>query len=216
MTCMLARPKLAAYADDQLRPAESAAVRDHLVACEECHQEYEYQARLGSPLRELPAVEPPAELALAIRLRLSDRTTPWQRWQVRLANLMRPVALPAAGGLLTALILYGVLIPAVYSRAEAASTAQDVPTTLVTAPSFKGASPFLVTEDLLIEAWIDERGNITNFEVVNPSHSAAVEKMLLLNSANLLLTTRFAPATRFGQPTPGKVLFSLRRINIRG
>jgi hypothetical protein len=219
MTCVSARQGLAGYVQEQLGAAERAEVRRHLEACEACFEEYEYQARLANPLRELPAVEPPARLAVAIRLRVLPQHRPslWERWQVHLSNLMRPVAIPAAGGLLSALILFGILLPAVAAR-RVASAVYDVPTTLVTEPRFKDASPFPVTEDLMVEAWIDERGNITNFEVLSPTPmGAAVEKMLLLESAaNLLLTTRFEPATRFGQPTAGKVYLSLRRINIRG
>jgi hypothetical protein len=40
--------------------------------------------------------------------------------------------------------------------------------------------------------------------------------MLLLQSVNALLTMKFEPATRFGQPIVGKVMLSFRRINIRG
>lgn len=219
MTCLSARQRLAGYVQERLGAAEQASIRRHLQDCAVCFEEYEYQARLDSPLRELPAVEPPLALDLAIRLRLMPQHRPslWDRWQVHLSNLMRPVALPAAGGLLSALILFGILLPAVQMTRAAGAPGYDLPTDLVTEPRFKNASPFAVTEDLLVEAWIDERGNITNFEVLSPTPmGAAVEKMLLLQSTNVLLTTKFEPATRFGQPTAGKVLLSFRRINIRG
>ena len=221
MTCVCARQKLAGYVQDRLGAAERVSMRRHLEDCEACFEEYEYQARLDSPLRELPRREPPAALETAIRLRAMPQRgqSLWERWQVHLGNLMRPVALPAAGGLLSALLVFGILLQAMYATrvVSAAGPGYDVPTDLVTEPRFKGASPFPVTEDLLVEAWIDERGNITNFEVLSPTPmGAAVEKMLLLQSTNVLLTTKFEPATRFGQPTAGKVLLSFRRINIRG
>jgi len=218
--CEWARQKMPGYVQGDLDGVDRAGVRHHLECCESCFQEYEYHSRLDSPLRELPAVEPPPGLAMSIRLRASARSRPsfWQRWEVHLANLMRPVALPAAGGLLSALILFGILLPAVRGTRVASAGDSDVLTMLVTEPRFKNASPLPVTtEDLLVEVWIDDRGNVTNFEVVSPtSMGAAVEKMLLLQSTSLLLTTKFQPATRFGQPTAGKVLLSLRRINIRG
>lgn len=224
MTCLSARQRLGGYVQERLGAAEQARIRRHLQDCAACFEEYEYQARLDSPLRELPAVEPPLALGTAIRLRLMPQPRPslWDRWQVHLSNLMRPVALPAAGGLLSALILFGILLPAmqITRAADTPGSGSDLPTDLVTEPRFKNASPFPVTpvtEDLLVEAWIDERGNITNFEVLSPTPmGAAVEKMLLLQSVNALLTMKFEPATRFGQPTAGKVMLSFRRINIRG
>jgi anti-sigma factor RsiW len=221
MTCLSARQRLAGYVQERLGAAEQASIRRHLQDCAACFEEYEYQARLDSPLRELTVMEPPLALDTAIRLRLMPQHRPslWDRWQVHLSNLMRPVALPAAGGLLSALILFGILLPAVQMTRAAGvpGSGYDLRTNLVTEPRFKNASPFPVTEDLTVEAWIDERGNITNFEVLSPTPmGAAVEKMLLLQSTNVLLTTKFEPATRFGQPTAGKVLLSFRRINIRG
>jgi hypothetical protein len=218
MTCFLARQQLAALMNEELCAGESKALRRHLLECGDCHEEYEYQARLSSPLRELPSVEPPPDLAMAIRLRISSQQSTgfWQRWQVHLSNLMRPFALPAAGGLLTALILFRVLMPAVWV-VKAAGPNEDVPTVLSTSPQFKQASILPVSEDLLVEAWIDEQGRISRFQILNGSQtSVAVSKGLGFQSGDVLLTTVFEPATRFGQRTEGKVLLSLRRINIRG
>ena len=161
-------------------------------------------------------MEPPAALTLAVRLRLSEREriSIWQRWQVALSNWMRPVALPAAGGVLTALILFGVLMPAVsFTRV---AVLNDVPTALSTEPRFKQASILPVYEDLLVEAWIDEQGKISSFQVLNAAQNGAAKENLEYQLGDVLLTTIFEPATRFGQPTSGKVLLSLRRINIRG
>ncbi len=214
MTCQTARLKLAAYGQGQVSAGEAAAIRRHLLNCGQCEQEYEYQARLNTPLRELPAMPPPPELALAIRLRAFSRgLSAWDRRQVRFSNLMRPVALPAAGGLLTALILWAALMPAVsVSRRR---YIDDVPTALHTNPRFKDASP-LPIPDVLVEAWIDERGRITDFEVLDPPTDRREANLLRQESSNFLLTTVFEPARQFGQPTSsGRVLLLLDRIVIR-
>ncbi|MBI3696000.1 MAG: zf-HC2 domain-containing protein [Acidobacteria bacterium] len=217
MTCFTARQNLAAFLDEELAAEQSDTVRSHLLVCDDCHEQYEYKARLSSPLRELPAVEPPVDLSTAIRLRLSDEQRPsfWERWQVHLANLMRPVALPAAGGVLTALILFGVLMPAVSFTRFTGS--YDVPTGLSTDPRFKQASMLPVYDDLLVEAWIDEQGKVSSYQVLNASTSDGTsQKNMDYQLGDVLLTTIFEPATYFGQRTSGKVLLSLRRINIRG
>jgi hypothetical protein len=214
MNCMVARQKLGALIHERLRADQSAALRRHLLACDACHDEYEYQARLSSPLRDLAPVEPPADLAIAIRLRVSTpRPSLWDRLQLSMSHWMRPVALPAAGGLLTALILFGMLVPAVGRIRVPMVT--DVPTALSTDPRFKQASILPVSEDLLVEAWIDEQGKVSGIQVLN---AAPGEAATVLDSqiGEVLLTTSFEPATRFGQRTSGKVLLSLRRITIRG
>jgi hypothetical protein len=218
MTCDLVRQSLGAYVQHRLSGRELSAVRGHLLSCEECHQEYEYQERLSSPLRELAAAVPPPTLATSIRLQLFSkaRLSLWDRWQVRLSNLMRPVALPAAGGLLTALILFTSFIPA-FSVFRASGFGDDVPTMLMTGPRFKGASllDFSSEEDVLVEAWIDENGKVASFEILTPPYLDGDPEIARIQSSNVLLTTLFEPATRFGQPIAGKVVMSLHRINIR-
>jgi hypothetical protein len=217
MNCVFAREKLTAFLCEELDASQSAGLRRHLEKCSGCHEEYEYQARLISPLRELPRIEPPADLAMQIRVRLSYRDQPgfWERWQVYLSNFLRPVALPAAGGLLTALMLFAILMPAV-AVSRAVALTNDVPTVLSTEPQFKQASFLPLNEDILVEAWIDEQGRVSYFQVLNPVQGSVPEKALQAQLNNVMLTTFFEPATRFGQPTASKVLLALRRINIRG
>ena len=74
-----------------------------------------------------------------------------------------------------------------------------------------------VYDDLFVEAWIDEQGKVSSFQVLNASApDGNSHKNTDYQLGDVLLTTIFEPATRFGQPAPGKVLLSLRRINIRG
>jgi hypothetical protein len=216
MTCELARRRLPAYVQDRLSSVEAWALRSHLLECETCHREYEYQERLESPLRELAPLAPPPALSTSIRLQLfsNERLSWWDRWRVRASNLMRPVALPAAGGLLAALTLFVSFVPAL-AVAPVAALGNDVPTILSTEPRFKTASPFSLSEDLMVEAWIDERGNIASFELLNAPQSKHAAEQTRLHSSNVLLTTLFEPATRFGQPIAGRVVFSMYRINIR-
>lgn len=219
MNCQLARTRLSAYAEGQERAGESDALRRHLLACESCFQEYEYQARLTSPLRELRPQAPPALLKTVICLAASQPPANriWGRWQVHLSNLMRPVALPAAGGLLAALILFfGVLIPGVSVTRAAAGG--DVPTALQTEARVKNLSLLSMEEDVMVEAWVDQQGKIASFEVLNHAHGGAVEEDVHNRLSSVLFTTSFQPATEFGQPISGKLLLSFRRshINVRG
>jgi hypothetical protein len=214
------RQNLAAYVEEPLCVEGRAALRRHVERCEGCHQEYEYLARLSSPLRNLPRQPAPRALAISIRLAAPAQNglSVWDRWQVRLSNLMRPVALPAAGGLLAALILFAVLIPGVFTKV---AVVDDIPTVLMTGPRVKTASLMPVYEDLLVEAWVDQQGRMTSFEILNDTgHSGPeLEQELHNQLSNVLFTTSFLPATEFGQPTAGRVILSLRplsRITIRG
>jgi hypothetical protein len=58
---------------------------------------------------------------------------------------------------------------------------------------------------------IDERGRVQGYAVTRGHMTPEIEN-------NLIVFSRFAPATAFGQPTWGRVLVSFRRtqISVRG
>jgi hypothetical protein len=171
-------------------------------------------------IRELPPVEIPRDLAGRLQVLASHerarRVARWKHWCDRLKlhmdNLMRPLALPFAGGLLSALFLFGMLVPTMnISR----NVQNDVPTPFYTGPSLEEMGPFAFSnEDLLVEFTVNEKGQIMDYSL---PHGRSLTK-LDGNLANMVLFASFTPATLFGQPTSGKVIVSFRRslIVVRG
>jgi hypothetical protein len=124
------------------------------------------------------------------------------RCRLMIDNLMRPVALPFAGGLLSALVLFSMLVPTlVFER----SVRNDVPITfLFTGASLEEITPFALSEhETVLELTIDERGRVTDYSVRRG--------VLTPDMVNVLLFSRFTPATAFGQPTWGKFKVTFRR-----
>jgi hypothetical protein len=127
-------------------------------------------------------------------------------------NLMRPLALPLAGGLASALLLFGVVVPTLGFRP---SVMNDVPTGFYTAATLVEVAPLGISNDeAVVELYVDAKGQATDYSVqkgkVSPEMQADLTKMMFF--------ARFTPATWFGQPTIGRVLVSFRRINyvVRG
>jgi hypothetical protein len=127
---------------------------------------------------------------------------------------MRPLAVPAAGGFASAVLLFGMLAPSLATRA--ATPTADIPTALVTEASVKSYLPLGFDEDLAVEITVDDQGRMVDYSVA---------KGHLRNSPDLrrhieqrLLFTEFTPATTFGQPTSGKLrlLFRASRVDVRG
>jgi hypothetical protein len=167
----------------------------------------------------------PRELAtqlqvLASRERVRQQVySSWSRilehWQGRMRlvvdNLMRPLALPFAGGLLSALCMFSMLVPSLQFFPGPLSTA---PTALYTEATVASASPFGVSNDILVELVINEEGRIVDYTV----RDREVNRELITQLGNMILFTTFNPATSFGQPTAGRLLVSFRRsqINVKG
>jgi len=177
---------------------------------------------LGQVLRSLRPRVPPPGLTTSLRVLASREQqrragSDW-RDRVRLfgSNLMRPLALPLAGGVFSTVVLFSMWLVPTYPMRGASTF--DVPTVLTTQATIKGTGPVGTTAgDVIVELTIDGQGRMVDYRIVsgrNELTSDAVRRSL----ENTLLFIEFTPATAFGQPTPGKVRLSLRSsyIDVKG
>ncbi|MGE5568593.1 MAG: hypothetical protein ACM3S5_06090 [Rhodospirillales bacterium] len=175
---------------------------------------------------KLPVATPPAYLTSALRVMASRERNrrlafnhPFRyfadRFQLWMDNLMRPLALPFAGGFLSAMLLFGMLVPSFSFSFH--QFGDDVPIALFTEPTVKMQSPFgYPDEDLALEVLVDGQGRVIDYTIMEgpdlPKNSA-IRRVI----ENSLLYTEFTPATAFGQPTYGKaqVKFTRTLVNVK-
>lgn len=205
-------------------------LKRHLNSCRQCALESERYWQLRQKLRALPKLIPPVDLttrlrvvASKVRMESFGGASPLDRWRDRvelsLRNLMRPLALPAVGGLCSAIFLFSTLVPT-FKSAFALSGSEDVPTMLVTTPTLKYTAPVAFTDgDAVVDLQLDDQGRIIDFTIVNaPGQQSEALRRSIENS---LLFTEFWPATTFGRGVAGTVRISFRsgrssRIDVRG
>jgi hypothetical protein len=207
--------------DRRVTAEEEENVLAHLESCRQCGEEFESMQELRGALRQLDRPELPARLleglrtlALNERLRrlshvgLAARAHRWAgRMQLVFENLMRPLALPFAGGVLSALVMFAVLVP---SLAFPHNFRNDVPLwRLYTDPALEEMNPVSAGDEIEAGLTIDERGRVTDYTISRGKPTA--EQLY-----DLILFSRFAPATVFGHPTQGKVVFRRSQISVRG
>jgi hypothetical protein len=146
----------------------------------------------------------------------------WSRWldrlELSLRHLMRPLALPAVGGLCSAVFLFSTLAPTFRSAFAMGALAGDVPTMLATEPMLKDTAPVAFADgDAVVDLQLDDRGRIINYSIV--SAPGQQSEKLRRSIENSLLFTEFWPATTFGRPVAGAIRISFRnnsRIDVRG
>lgn len=152
------------------------------------------------------------------RLTWSARLEDWRSdWRVRSSNLLRPFAIPTAGGLLSALLMFGVLGPTLAVPGTVAR-ANDIPIGLYTEASVKTFMPLsFEEEELIVEITIDGNGRVVDYSLPSARGRMASEQMRRRIEYHLILT-EFTPATSFGRPTSGKLRLSYRssRIDVKG
>ncbi len=221
MSCPSVRRNLSAYVDRSLPAVDRSGVGEHLAQCPECACEARELAEVRSLLRRVPVIPTPRWLStnllvLASRERVrQQRYSSWRalardltaRAQLAVDNLMRPVALPVAGGLVAALFLFSMLVPSLQSLSGPLS---ERPTGLYTEPTVATVSPFGVSDEVVVELVLDSEGRIIDYAVPNRQ----VDRELIRQIGNMILFTSFHPATSFGQPTSGRLTVSFSRSHI--
>jgi hypothetical protein len=177
MTCWSVKRRSTDYVDGRLRGSERSRVAAHLAECDPCSQHIEDLASVRSTLRDLrvPVAPPPLRtelLIMASRERKLFRDSPlarlWNRWKFRLNEMMRPLTIPATGGVLSSLVLFAALAVTISTTTRA--VAYEVPVMYA-----DKADPNLVPVELrssvVLTLTLDGNGRITDYAVQDGSDS---------------------------------------------
>jgi anti-sigma factor RsiW len=174
-------------------------------------------------LLDLPVASAPADVTARLRVLASrerQRRMSHSGWLTRSAwldrmslacgHLLRPLAVPAAGGVLSSILLFGALVDTLNVRQY---LTKDIPLGIYTQATVEDLSPFAGSgTDVIVEVTIDRDGRVADYSLPNGN----VSHDQLLQIGNLILFSTFTPATAYGQPVSGKILVALRHINVRG
>jgi hypothetical protein len=155
-------------------------------------------------------------LASRERQRILSNQINWRdRFNLSVKNLMRPLALPFAGGILSTVALFGILTPMYPTHIDDSS---DVPTGLTTEAAVKYTAPIGGScGEVVVDVTVDESGRMVDYKIVsgfNVLTSAQVRRSL----ENRLIFTEFKPGTQFGHAMSGKlrVYFRNSEVDVKG
>ena len=205
-TCTEIRKFLSEYQDGAIDRDRFSSVRFHLTYCAACRQRMEEYQEVGACLQSLPQRRVSPELALRLRVQLSRRLhrNLVSRFLVFLDNALKPLLLPASGGVLGAVVFFALLM----SVPGAVIAAATPPRILALAPlNFPSGE-----EELVLVTHVNSAGKVLDYSVISGQSSPA----LLHRLDRMLYFSQFAPATVDGKPTEGQAVISLRRITVRG
>jgi len=230
MNCGSVRRFLWDYAAGTLGTNERDGVALHLESCRECALHRAEVRSLRTGLKSLR--EKSASSLLATRLKvLASRER--SRFLLRrdlaarlkdlrasaalmFDHLLRPFAVPAAGGILASFFCIVQIVDTLHFHPE---WQPDIPVAgLFTDVTIDGVSPFSVDgPDVTLQVTVDASGAVSDFELPPDGkqiHDASPAEMKVIG--NMVLFSTFTPATSFGQKVSGKILVGSRHINIRG
>jgi hypothetical protein len=223
MNCESVQSSLSPFVDSGLPENERRPVAAHLAECRECAGQAEDLRDLRHGMLSLPMAQSPKALSSRLQVMASHEiarrqgerafSTAFSRWLTRarisMRDLMRPLALPAAGGVLSSIVFFVMLVDTFgFQQVQA----NDIPLGVYTQVTVDQLSPFgFSSHDMVVELTIDKDGHVASYASQGKFTRDDIQQL-----GNLILFTTFAPATSFGQPTSGKVLVRSHRINVRG
>lgn len=231
MECTLVQGRLSEFSDGCVVEAERRALEAHVARCKACYARLEEYRALRRSVQALPRESVPAPLAFQIRAtasreanrrRLYAGVGGWFRQRLERAafvanDLMRPLAIPAVGGLFSAILLFSMVMTN-FRGIVTAQTANDIPTILSTDASILTTPPMnFEADDIVLDVLVDETGKIIDYSFPEGYGSLKTAEMRR-RLENSLLFTQFKPATAFGQPVIGwvRVSFQKKIIDIQG
>jgi len=231
MNCRQASQRLPGYVDGALFTRDRARLREHLNSCGACREHLERYRRLAMCLANVEAIAPPEDLAMRIRLAAAHARTR-EQWPRRLLaraaliseNILQPLALPATGGILTAIFAFLFVVQGILVGVPTAAGANDWPGNLIQPARLESLAPFPVngiadsgdTPDaglLIVDATLNEQGQVVSYNILAGPNDAATRHQL----DQVLLFSRFRPQLSFGRPMPGgRVILNFSEVRVRG
>jgi hypothetical protein len=186
--------------------------------------------KLANSLSGLPSRMPSSNLRTTLRVIASQErqrhlirrsfTSMVKAWVEHLdlfyGQLVRSLALPFAGGVFSAVVLFSMCVVPAYPLLT--KSGDDVPTTLTTKVAVKGTAPFAASDDdVVVDVRVDADGRMIDYAIISGAVVLA-NPQVRRRLENVLLFTEFTPATSFGQPMQSKMRLWFRssHIDVRG
>jgi hypothetical protein len=220
MKCAVVRELLSSYLDGEVTRRQLAGIDEHLQSCLDCAARYTSVRQTQALVGALGRKSAPPELTLKLRVAVSQEIanagySRWESLRVRWENAFNAIMVPATAGLVTTLIIFGLLISFLYPGEMRA--ANDVPTMLYT-PAELQFTPFELSmganaESLVVEAYVGPDGRVLDYRILSAPEDA---QAILPELKNMLIFTTFHPATAFGRPTASRVVLSFSKVQVKG
>jgi hypothetical protein len=237
LKCAQLRDLLPGYLDgalpDRLGPRGHLRIAGHLENCAACRQELENYRNLSRLMSRVGATVPPADLGISIRVAVSRARARqgasaglryWKnRLQLVLENILEPVALPATGGLVAALLVFAMIYQVLGAGMPLDAATPDSPTSLLQPARLEVLAGFQMSRleemnhteglPLLVEATVNSSGQAVSYRIISGRADTTVQHEL----DQVLLFSKFRPQMSFGRPmSGGRVVLSFSQIRVQG
>ncbi len=222
MTCREAKSSLSEYLDGAVTGRQMQALGSHLAGCRDCRSEYELLQQTQKLVSGLGRPQAPADLPLMLRVAISReaaqaRQPRFEGFRVRLENALSAFMLPATAGLVSAILIFALLIGLFTLPSPLRASDNDVPTMLYIPPELTN-SPYSMgfgvnADSLAVQVFVGTDGRVYDSRILQGPADA---QDFIPQLRNALIFTQFRPAMSFGRPIPSTTVLSFSKINVKG
>jgi len=180
MTCWSVNRRTTDYVDGRLRGPELARVEAHLRRCAKCEVRLHDLSAVRETLQHLPKAKSPLNLRTKLRIISSQERKLlleadgsrlrllWNDWKFRMQQLMRPLTIPATGGLCTSVVLFGALAFTIGTTTQGLQ--YEVPV-MDSGHIDANLVPVELRSSIVLTLSLDGNGRITDYAFRNDSRS---------------------------------------------
>jgi hypothetical protein len=238
MTCRRIVRLLPGYLDgalpERLGSEGHADIASHLETCLSCRRELERYRHIQRVMSVSNRPTPPVDLGVRILLALSNarafgsfggrlRQTK-DRLELLLKNIFEPLALPATGGIVVALLVFALVYQVLGTGMPVSAATPDSPTNLLQPARLEVLAGFQMSKleemtrtggqhPLLVETMVNADGQAVSYRVI----SGQLDENMQRELDQVLFLSRFRPQMSFGRPTSGgRVILSFSQIRVHG
>lgn len=205
------------WMDGSLAWKEEQAVEEHLQACQACSRQMQELRALRNLLRTLKPSRPPRDFELRLKILASKQghELRWEKAMQRLRDVLYPIAIPALSGVVLTVFSFVLLLSIFFTGVNLDASIRDVPLGIMTdpRPRLVYMSQFVqlenfqsLVEPIIIESRISNEGRVLDYRILKGPKDPETRRSL---DQFLFFEARVDPATSFGRPTSGKLIFSL-------
>lgn len=224
MNCHEAARHLSGYLDGANEAYTQVRLNEHLESCYACRSEAERYRVMSRALANLDPVPIPTDLALRIRIEAS-KMTPWRmtlhrigmRMSLIFGNILAPVAIPATGGVLTALAVFVLILQNLLVGVPMGGVvANDRPFNTIQPAYLESLGPIpapTFDDGLTLDATVNASGQWVNYRIISGPSDSGITRQI----DQVMMVSRFRPRLNDGEPTNGgHVVLNFSAIRVRG
>jgi len=238
MTCRRIVRLLPGYLDgalpERLGSEGHSDIASHLETCLSCRRELERYRHIQRVMSVSNRPTPPADLGVRIMLAISNaralgsfgarlRRTK-DHLELLLKNIFEPLALPATGGIVVALLVFALVYQVLGTGMPVSAATPDSPTNLLQPARLEVLAGFQMSKleemtrtggqhPLLVETMVNADGQAVSYRVI----SGQLDENMQRELDQVLFLSRFRPQMSFGRPTSGgRVILSFSQIRVHG